>query len=229
MKRETVLYFLTFCLVIMLGSCAPKEPKVSWEMVDFEAAKSMITAFKIDSTWQCDSIQGVVIDTLQLIAMNNLLNNGVPFDAYRIYLGYDVNTRTNIANVVGMTNTGEDVFKGDIFKTGLGLTGPCPPTCDVNRSAPAAFGARIFACETFKAFAIDKETLQAMNDIKANDPKCKGFRIYYAIDKTRTTGMAAVVMGIDANMHDLFTIVKTTTLVLGGPCPTVCDVNSPLN
>jgi hypothetical protein len=229
MKKETVLYVLSFCLIIMLGSCAPKESKESWQKVDIDAAKSLNVAFKIDSTWLCDSIQGVVIDTLQLIAMNNLLNNGVPFDAYRIYLGYDVTTMTKVANIVGMTNTGLDVFKGDIFTTDLGLTGPCPPTCDVNRSAPVTVGTRIFACGTFKAFAIDKEAVQAMNDIKANDPKCKGFRIYYAFDKTRTTGMAAIITGIDANMNDLLTIVKTTTLVLGGPCPTVCDVNSPLN
>lgn len=229
MRKETVLYVISFCLIIMLGSCAPKEPGVSWEKVDYKAAKSLNIAFKIDSTWQCDTIQGVVIDTLQVIAMNNMLNNGAPFDAYRIYLGYNVNTRTKVANVVGMTNTGLDVFKGDIFTTDLGLTGPCPPTCDVNRSAPATFGPRIFVCDTFKAFAIDKDALLAMNDIKANDPKCKGFRIYYAFDKTSPSGMSAIVMGIDANMHDLLTIVKTTTLVLGGPCPTVCDVNSPLN
>jgi hypothetical protein len=78
-----------------------------------------------------------------------------------------------------------------------------------------------------KGFVIDKEDLTAMNIIMGATPSAAGFRVYFGTD---ANGAGILIMcGVDANGYDMTGNVYSATTNRVGPCPPVCDVNSPIS
>ena len=78
-----------------------------------------------------------------------------------------------------------------------------------------------------KGFAIDLAELTIMNSILAADPSAGGFRFYFGTDASGTGVL--IICGVDANGSDLTGNIYTAPTINVGPCPPVCDVNSPIS
>lgn len=79
----------------------------------------------------------------------------------------------------------------------------------------------------FRAYAINKDQLSAMNQIYDANPNFSGFRIYEGLDNN--SNKVEIVVGITSGGDDA--TGKTMYLTPGsdtGPCPNVCDMESPL-
>lgn len=75
-------------------------------------------------------------------------------------------------------------------------------------------------------FTIDLAELTIMNSILAADPSADGFRFYFGTDSSGT-GLL-IICGVDSNGSDMTGTVFTATTKNVGPCPPVCDKNSPI-
>ncbi|MFA5929478.1 MAG: hypothetical protein WC861_01200 [Candidatus Micrarchaeia archaeon] len=118
--------------------------------------------------------------------------------------------------------------------------GPCPPVCDaatpisvaqaeeyssayVEQNAP-----NIAPSNKIKAFMVNNEQLSAMNQLAAANPDLAGFRVY--LGSSAEADEVATVVGVDSSGHDVLTgTVFLTDKAGSGPCPDVCDAESPLN
>ncbi len=81
--------------------------------------------------------------------------------------------------------------------------------------------------KVFRGFAVDTDQLEAMNRILKDNPGFSGFRIYIA--ETARGVEKRIVVGVDANGKDAISRTMYKTPVSdSGPCPSVCDSNSPL-
>jgi hypothetical protein len=75
-----------------------------------------------------DTIKAVTIDRNQLAAIEDLLNNQ-NLAACRVYIGLDANSQ-RVGIVLGVYSDGRDATTLNIYSTGVGKAGPCPPICD---------------------------------------------------------------------------------------------------
>jgi hypothetical protein len=78
-----------------------------------------------------------------------------------------------------------------------------------------------------KGVYLDRSQFEAMKQLVADDPNLPGFRIFFGKE---TTGVnVGIVVGVDGNNTDQVTkrMFKTDSAKTG-PCPPVCDKNSPI-
>ncbi len=81
--------------------------------------------------------------------------------------------------------------------------------------------------DIFRAYAVNKDQLDAMNRLAGEDSKFIGFRLYTGV--TSSGYPASIVVGIDQNGSDAINnSIYSTGLSSAGPCPLVCDSFSPL-
>jgi hypothetical protein len=78
----------------------------------------------------------------------------------------------------------------------------------------------------FKGFTLNLEMLNAMNLIAAADTNVKGFRIYMGVFGDPTD--VGIVVGTDDAGNDNSSNIYTTPGTGVGPCPDVCDDESPI-
>ena len=80
--------------------------------------------------------------------------------------------------------------------------------------------------DKFKGFLMDRSQLDAVN-LLAKDPALVGFRLY--MGKSNTGEKIGIVVGISGTFSDATggKIYKTDSKN-SGPCPTQCDVSSPI-
>ena len=78
-----------------------------------------------------------------------------------------------------------------------------------------------------KGFTVDRLQLEAMNNLVANDRNLVGFRLY--MGKSDIAEKISIVVGLTSVSSDATVgrIYKTESRN-SGPCPTLCDVNSPI-
>ena len=77
----------------------------------------------------------------------------------------------------------------------------------------------------FKGFSITKEHLAALNSLLTDTPGLAGFRVYMGYDNTSNVG---IIVGTNASDVDVTTSIYRVAAGSSGPCPPVCDVNSPI-
>jgi hypothetical protein len=78
-----------------------------------------------------------------------------------------------------------------------------------------------------KGFAIDKAQATVISSMLTATPSVAGFRLYFGNDPSGNR--VAIIVGINANGSDLTNNIYTTRASANvGPCPTVCDANSPI-
>jgi hypothetical protein len=77
-----------------------------------------------------------------------------------------------------------------------------------------------------KGFAVNKDQLSAMNSISSQNSSLVGFRIYLA---KSSTVYKSIIVGILSNGRDSTSnTIYETELTSSGPCPDVCDAESPI-
>jgi hypothetical protein len=79
----------------------------------------------------------------------------------------------------------------------------------------------------FKAFTIDKTALSALNTLQTGVSTATAFRIYLA--KDASGAQYFVCCGVDVNGSDITGSIYGAKSTKVGPCPDVCDVNSPVS
>lgn len=81
--------------------------------------------------------------------------------------------------------------------------------------------------QVIKGFAMNRAQLEAVNAIAAQNSALTGFRFY--LGKNKAGKALILVVGVDNTGKDAVrnSIFATDTQV-AGPCPTVCDVTSPI-
>ena len=77
-----------------------------------------------------------------------------------------------------------------------------------------------------KGFIVDKADVTVMNTILGAVPTAAGFRVYFGNDALGAGIL--IVCGVDANGADLTGNIYSVTTNRVGPCPPICDVNSPI-
>ncbi len=81
--------------------------------------------------------------------------------------------------------------------------------------------------QVVKGFTVDKAQLSAMNTIAAENSSLTGFRIY--MGKDNNNAKIGIVVGTDGNGRDAVSnSIFNTDSPSSGPCPTICDNNSPI-
>ncbi len=77
-----------------------------------------------------------------------------------------------------------------------------------------------------KGFKINVVQLQIMNDLLDADSTIVGFRIYTGVkaDKSKV----GMVVGVDEAERDIVSTIYSSDIDRYGPCPPVCDVQSPI-
>jgi hypothetical protein len=81
--------------------------------------------------------------------------------------------------------------------------------------------------QVIKGFMVDRNQLNAMNNLVTENSGLTGFRIYMGIDNnSRKIG---IVVGIDSNGKDAVNnTIYNTDSPNNNPCPPLCDSNSPV-
>ena len=69
------------------------------------------------------------VDKDQLTAMANLLKDFPNLAGFRIYVGLNAGSQ-RVGIVVGVNADGTETTNQELFSTGWGIGGPCPPICD---------------------------------------------------------------------------------------------------
>ena len=80
--------------------------------------------------------------------------------------------------------------------------------------------------QVIKGFTVDKNQLEAMNNIAKENTTLRGFRIYMGRDNNANP--VSIVVGIDGKGLDAVNNTIYNTNSPGNPCPPVCDVASPI-
>ena len=86
--------------------------------------------YMANSTATNQVIKGFTVDKSQLDAMNRIAQENPNLTGFRVYFGFDSNSR-KIAIVVGVDNSGKDAVTTTIYNTASQNTNPCPPICDI--------------------------------------------------------------------------------------------------
>jgi hypothetical protein len=78
-----------------------------------------------------------------------------------------------------------------------------------------------------KGFFLDRNQLEALNQLGQETPDAPGFRVYLGREKEGS--LVGILVAVDKNNIDLVVkgVFKTASAVTG-PCPTVCDSQSPI-
>lgn len=78
-----------------------------------------------------------------------------------------------------------------------------------------------------KGFTIDKQQVEAMNNIARENPALTGFRIY--MGKDNNSAMVGIVVGVDnTGQESLTNTIYSTDSKTLSPCPPICDTQSPI-
>jgi hypothetical protein len=85
-----------------------------------------------------------------------------------------------------------------------------------------AYYANAISVDSLRGFSISLRQFNAMQMILNNDPTVQGFRIYMGVD---SAGPVRLVVGFGSPDHD---VVYETSDENSGPCPHVCDLDSPI-
>jgi hypothetical protein len=110
----------------------------------------------------------------------------------------------------------------------------CLKQMDAVKMIPADTARAYFNCYmqhpdtvgVFKGFNLNLEVLNAMNLIAAADTNIKGFRIYMGVFGDPTD--VGIVVGVNGSGDDNTSTIYTTPGTGVGPCPDVCDDESPV-
>ena len=80
----------------------------------------------------------------------------------------------------------------------------------------------------FKTFYLDRQQLEALNMLAGKNSALAGFRLYLGRDEHGM--LVGMVVGVDEKNADLVSdgIYKTGT-IKSGPCPDICDKESPIS
>ena len=73
---------------------------------------------------------------------------------------------------------------------------------------------------SINAFTINLQQLQAIKLLFQANPSATGFRVYL--------GDRMSVVAIDNRGQDITTLIYGTSSINSGPCPLICDVDSPI-
>ena len=136
------------------------------------------------------------------------------------------------------------LFVSGVF-TGAGLLsvmsftgGSDPPTSppvvtpitlpDANANFRRYYNGAEVAPTPFKGFYVDTVQIRALSQLHRLYPSLPGFRVYMGRDLSNAS--VSVVVGVDSRGLDLTsnTMYMTSSLVRSGPCPFVCDQQSPI-
>ena len=77
--------------------------------------------------------------------------------------------------------------------------------------------------DSLKAFTINRHQFNAMKLIAENDTSVHGFRIYMGLN-----GQTPVRMVVGTGSPDKLNTIYVTDNVESGPCPDICDNESPI-
>jgi hypothetical protein len=78
-----------------------------------------------------------------------------------------------------------------------------------------------------KGVYLDRSQLEAMNKLVEADPALHGFRLFFGREGTGVN--VGIVVGVDeANTDQVTKKIYKTMSAKTGPCPPVCDKNSPI-
>jgi hypothetical protein len=82
-----------------------------------------------------------------------------------------------------------------------------------------------------KGFYLDLNQLAAMNLLAKNDSGVKGFRVYFGkATKEKSAPVFGIIVGVNDNGQDLYLkSIYRTDSPKTGPCPPVCDIDSPIS
>jgi hypothetical protein len=78
----------------------------------------------------------------------------------------------------------------------------------------------------FSGFAINREQLSAISALAAENQGLSGFRVYMGYDPS--AGNVGIIVGVNGSDQDITSTIYRTSSGSSGPCPTICDVNSPV-
>ena len=102
-------------------------------------------------------------------------------------------------------------------------------TTDANRFFHNYFDHTVIINEKFKGFLIDRPQLEAINEL-AKTPTLVGFRVY--MGKSDQGDTIGIVVGVKNTLIDDATLaagkIYRTESRKTGPCPPLCDRNSPI-
>ena len=120
-----------------------------------------------------------------------------------------------------------------LFAFSSGPGSPAPVGGNVPVSAAVANGyfknymaSAVSVNQVIKGFTVDKNQLEAMNNIAKENTTLQGFRIYMGRDNNANP--VSIVVGIDGKGLDAVNNTIYNTNSPGNPCPPVCDVASPI-
>jgi hypothetical protein len=126
------------------------------------------------------------------------------------------------------------LFLGLTIMISLSFTGkvlnPVPPVAaKISLQEAQSFTGRYYDQSTpmnkvIKGFAINKEQLDAMNRLSAENSSLAGFRIYMGLDNNNQP--LNIVVGTTSQGSDNAVSIYKTASMLSGPCPTICDNSS---
>jgi hypothetical protein len=78
--------------------------------------------------------------------------------------------------------------------------------------------------QVIRGFSVNKEQLDALNRLAAENPSLTGFRIYLGMDNSFSS--LGMVIGVDNSGKDYTTSIYRTSAGASGPCPPICDQSS---
>jgi hypothetical protein len=105
-----------------------------------------------------------------------------------------------------------------------------PPVSKISLdSAKASFRCYMKApvnADTLRAFSVNLEQYHAMMLLLKDNPRLKGFRMYMGVIGDPVDVL--LVTGTDDNGADVCSTIFTTDRSSAGPCPKICDKESPI-
>jgi hypothetical protein len=80
-----------------------------------------------------------------------------------------------------------------------------------------------------EAVVVDTTQVRVMYNLMLRDKSLAGFRIYFGYPTKISREKVGIVVGMDAKEHDLIQYIYQTAGTHIGPCPTICDISSPIH
>jgi len=138
-KNQLTLMAVTFISGIILGvsvlglySFTSKNnvviPMSKEKKIELKEAKTFFKNYYKNAVTPKEALKGFAINTEQLAAFIELMNENPNLTGFRIYFGND-ETEGDVSLVVGVNNSGLDETN-TIYKVAARSTGPCPTICD---------------------------------------------------------------------------------------------------
>ena len=118
------------------------------------------------------------------------------------------------------------------FTTEIPSSTPVPgvstvPVRDANIMFKRYYSTATSMDERFKGFSINREEFQAMKTLFSQNESLGACRVYMGKDQNNST--VRMVVGVNSNGGDMISSgIYKTPASLSGPCPSVCDVASPI-